>query len=235
MRNDPHENIIQYYDIFMSKQQDSKSQHYLYFQLPLMPCDLFDIVSKNPTNNLSDEHRMFYFQNIVNGISYLHCRWKIAHRDISLENVLVNFNSDGSPSKVVIIDFELSTFFEDKDGNPCYSAGLVGKPPYISPEQYVCSSAYHANKVDIWALGILLFLLVVHVPPFAESLSMNNNYREYFYHRDSETLIRKYKEWNQNITKKGVDMLLFAMYILNPNPMERPTICDINQKIILIN
>jgi serine/threonine protein kinase len=228
-----HDNIIHLNDAFITPVQDDILQQsmYLYLEFPAIDMDLFDIVTRS--NTIPDAHLCIYIQNIMNGLKFLH-DIKIAHRDLSLENILVSFDSAGTPERVLLIDFELATSFENEDGTPCKSTGLVGKHPYISPEQFeqcLCSSDYHADKVDIWALGILIFILVVHCPSFLKSCNSDVNYRRYINNRDSsERIINYYNHWNQNITEKGVKILLFTVYILNPEPTERSTIYDIQKK-----
>lgn len=79
----------------------------------------------------------------------------IAHRDIKLENVLVDeeFN-------VKLIDFG----FAVEPRGPMEST-VVGTPNYISPEQ-LTSKHYDPCKADVWALGVLLYFLVTGYFPF---------------------------------------------------------------------
>ena len=83
---------------------------------------------------------------------------KIAHRDIKLENILID-NRD----RVKIIDFGFSVNYKDKMG------GLkmhCGTPNYMAPE-IVQKKAYNPTCVDVWALGVLLYRMVAGVYPIS--------------------------------------------------------------------
>jgi len=108
---------------------------------------------------------------------------KIAHRDIKIENIL-----KGNDGKWKICDFGSSTLKQ-------YNSALTAKekefvkeevekvttPAYRAPEQLDLFTGHPINeKVDIWALGCVVYTLMYHKPPFQEGgqLSIiNGNYR----------------------------------------------------------
>ena len=92
---------------------------------------------------------------IVNGLTHLHSLG-IAHRDIALENILLDEHLHSR-----LCDFGLAaqnaSVFHDR----------VGRPFYMAPEVYNDSlGPYDGFKADIWSLGVLLFILVTGNPPF---------------------------------------------------------------------
>lgn len=87
----------------------------------------------------------------------VHCHEKnICHRDLKLENVLVD-----DQGKVKIIDFGFSTL--------CSSRGKLntfcGTPPYMCPE-LAAKQPYNGPSADVWALGISLYLMLNGKFPF---------------------------------------------------------------------
>jgi serine/threonine protein kinase len=119
--------------------------------------ELFDYIVKN--KRLSEDECCYFFYQIVNGIEIIHKKG-YAHRDIKPENLLLAGN------KILkIIDFGLSNSFRHKLlETPC------GSPSYASPEM-VAGNYYDGFKVDIWAMGCVLFAMACGFLPFED----NNN------------------------------------------------------------
>jgi serine/threonine protein kinase len=85
------------------------------------------------------------FVELVKGVSWLHLNG-IAHRDLKLENVLLDHNQT-----VKIIDLGLATFFNDA----MELEEFCGSPDYAAPELYM-RKKYNGYAVDIWALAVML-------------------------------------------------------------------------------
>lgn len=81
----------------------------------------------------------------------------ISHRDISLENLLLEEQSDGT-LQLKVIDFAMSSV-----SRPC--VGIVGKPSYRPPEMHACSS-YDPFLADSFALGVSLFTMAARDYPW---------------------------------------------------------------------
>jgi serine/threonine protein kinase len=108
-------------------------------------------------NNLMDEHRARrLFDEIISALFYLHRDKHIIHRDLKPENILLDHNFH-----IRLIDFGLANSFTDSKP---YCETICGSPVYCSPE-LLLSQPYTA-ATDIWASGILLYLMVVGVHPF---------------------------------------------------------------------
>ena len=82
----------------------------------------------------------------------------IAHRDLKLENILLNRDKN-----IKIIDFGLSNKYNKENGELLQSS--CGSPCYAAPEM-IKGIQYHGLDTDIWSSGILLYLMLCKSFPF---------------------------------------------------------------------
>ena len=95
---------------------------------------------------------------ILDAMQYLHAN-NIVHRDLKPENLLCA--SKANPTeRIVISDFGLARKL--KDGEKLTHA--CGTPGYVSPE--ILLHVPYAYEVDVWALGVITYILLVGYPPF---------------------------------------------------------------------
>lgn len=116
--------------------------------------ELFDrIIAKG---HYSEREAARLFREMVSVVHTCHSMG-VMHRDLKPENFLFLSRDDASPLKAT--DFGLSVFFKPGD----VFKDLVGSAYYVAPE--VLRRKYGA-EVDIWSVGVILYILLSGVPPF---------------------------------------------------------------------
>lgn len=126
-----------------------------------IPCDnLYQYISKNFPSGISEELVKPIFRKIVTAIDILH-DINIAHRDIKLENIM--YNPDTEDLK--IIDLAFGTRIKRSSGKLILHDVWCGTLYYTAPEIFM-HEKYDSSKIDIWSLGIVLYVLLTGESPF---------------------------------------------------------------------
>ncbi|XP_037543887.1 serine/threonine-protein kinase DCLK1 isoform X2 [Nematolebias whitei] len=151
LRRVKHPNIV-----LLIEELDTYNELYLVMEL-VKGGDLFDAITSANRYTERDASGMLY--NLANAIKYLHSL-NIVHRDIKPENLLVYEHADGSKS-LKLGDFGLATVVD----GPLYT--VCGTPTYVAPE--IIAETGYGLKVDIWAAGVITYILLCGFPPFRGS------------------------------------------------------------------
>uniref|UniRef100_A0A4W5QFP0 calcium/calmodulin-dependent protein kinase n=1 Tax=Hucho hucho TaxID=62062 RepID=A0A4W5QFP0_9TELE len=145
-----HSNIVRLHDSI-----SEEGHHYLIFDL-VTGGELFeDIVAREYYSEADASHCI---QQILEAV--LHChQMGVVHRDLKPENLLLASKSKGAAVKLA--DFGLAI---EVEGDQQAWFGFAGTPGYLSPE--VLRKDPYGKAVDLWACGVILYILLVGYPPF---------------------------------------------------------------------
>ena len=153
---------------------------------------------------------------MLSALDYLHSEKDTCHRDLKLENILIDQNVNFK-----ILDFGLSC-----KGNVTNVSGAVGSPNYVAPE-ILQSKNYDGTKADIFSLGVLLFIIVIGKFPHGQKILNDRFYKLIAEKRYDEYL----KLVQATHTSKEFKELIFKL--LARNPEERPSVKQIlNSKFL---
>lgn len=122
--------------------------------LELCTFDLFKhVIDKtNKFPKIKESEILIYTRQIAKGLEYLHGK-RICHRDIKLENILL------CNGIVKITDFGYAVkIYQKLDGSDLLVDNVIGTPYYMAPE--IIRMQGYSFSVDIWALGILLYVML---------------------------------------------------------------------------
>lgn len=148
--------------------------------------EIFDYIARY--GRMTEDQARNKFWQILSAVEYCHNR-KIVHRDLKAENLLLDSNNN-----IKIADFGFSNY---------YTVGgqlstWCGSPPYAAPEVFE-GKKYVGPEIDIWSLGVVLYVLVCGALPFdgcslqaLRDRVLSGRFRiPYFMSSDCESLIRK--------------------------------------------
>ncbi|KAM6067190.1 calcium/calmodulin-dependent protein kinase type II subunit gamma isoform 6-T7 [Chlamydotis macqueenii] len=145
-----HPNIVRLHDSI-----SEESFHYLVFDL-VTGGELFeDIVAREYYSEADASHCI---HQILESVNHIH-QHDIVHRDLKPENLLLASKCKGAAVKLA--DFGLAI---EVQGEQQAWFGFAGTPGYLSPE--VLRKDPYGKPVDIWACGVILYILLVGYPPF---------------------------------------------------------------------
>ncbi|XP_051012389.1 serine/threonine-protein kinase SIK2 isoform X2 [Acomys russatus] len=175
-----HPHIIKLYQVM-----ETKSMLYLVTEYAKNG-EIFDYLANHGRLNESEARRKFW--QILSAVDYCHGR-KIVHRDLKAENLLLDNNMN-----IKIADFGFGNFFKTGE----LLATWCGSPPYAAPEVFE-GQQYEGPQLDIWSMGVVLYVLVCGALPFdgptlpiLRQRVLEGRFRiPYFMSEDCEHLIRR--------------------------------------------
>jgi len=170
--------------------------------------DLFDAIAIDTKYSERVSRRMI--GDMTSALKYLHDKM-IVHRDIKPENLLVLYlePEDRGPERLRSLklgDFGLAQLVSE----PLFT--VCGTPTYVAPE--ILAETGYGVKVDVWATGVIMYILLVGFPPFS---SRTNNQEELFDQILSGLFEFNSPDWD-DITYSAKELI---SWMLQVDPLQR--------------
>ena len=181
--------------------------------------NLFSFVKKR--RKLTEKISKILFKQIILGIKHIHSQ-NIVHRDVKLENILIDLNNT-----IKICDFGIGRILSSQNE---LLHDQCGTPMYMAPEILTCSKekGYKGFPVDIWSAGIALYIMLSGALPFSVKnendsfLDGNNNNNKRKNIALKKAIINNVPKRIEKISDNARDLL---HGLLNKDPEKRMT-CD---------
>ncbi|CAE7320591.1 NEK10 [Symbiodinium necroappetens] len=158
LRQLDHPNVVRYFTSFITGAGPASTLWIVMEFCSGVPLQALTASAKEKgLQKLPEQQAWRIFVQICLALRYLHIDKRIAHRDLSPNNVLVQSHS----LAVKVTDFGLA---RQKGGAASLMKSMVGTILYCSPE--IVQHRPYTNKVDVWALGCLLYRMATLRDPF---------------------------------------------------------------------
>lgn len=148
-----HPNIVGMKEVY-----DTKTKVYLIMDL-MTGGELFDRIVQLEKYTEADAAKLI--QSIAKAVGYCH-NLGVVHRDLKPENLL--FESKAPDARIKIADFGLAKIMDQKK----VMQTACGTPGYVAPEVIMKKSGGYTKEVDMWSLGVIIYILLCGFPPFYE-------------------------------------------------------------------
>lgn len=232
----PHPCVLPIVELF----SDSE---FFYMVMPfLRGGDLLDVMDKNRERGFNQRFSVpqarAMFHDVIHGLMHLH-RNGIAHRDLSVENILF----DEDRGHFVVIDLGMSLRLpRDAEGNfrkflP--ARAICGKYNYIAPEVWRQDDWFNPLSCDIWAAGVILFMVLTASAPMERAVVGDPHFHAVTEGRLLDVLIASFQNmddfdedmtYEQKVASLDPELLLaidLAQKLLHPDPASRPSLEEI--------
>ncbi|XP_073513237.1 serine/threonine-protein kinase SIK2 [Phyllobates terribilis] len=185
--------------------------------------EIFDYLANHGRLSESEARRKFW--QILSAVEYCHSR-HIVHRDLKAENLLLDNHMN-----IKIADFGFGNFY--KTGEPL--ATWCGSPPYAAPEVFE-GQQYEGPQLDIWSMGVVLYVLVCGALPFdgptlpiLRQRVLEGRFRiPYFMSEECEHLIRRMLVLEPS-KRLSIAQIKEHKWMMTEVPVNRPVLYAQNQ------
>lgn len=209
LRKLDHPHIVKFYDFF-----EERPVYYIVMEY-VTGGELFDrIVAKE---YYSERDAAKVIKTVCSALKYCHDRG-IVHRDLKPENLLLTRNDKGviEDGNIKVADFGFAKTLPNAD----LESGLktsCGTPGYVAPE--ILKGQVYGKEVDLWSLGVILYILLSGYPPFLEDDKTGT--KGLFAKIKSGVYSFTPKEYWKDVSEDGKNLI---RQLLKVDPKERLTI-----------
>lgn len=145
-----HPNIMRIFGLL-----EDKMYYYIVSEV-LEGGELYDRIVE--LRNFNERDAAQVTNQLLLAINYMHAQ-NIIHRDLKPENILL-VSTDQDNLEIKLTDFGFACFFDKDQG----LQDVLGSPLYMAPE--ICTEDAYDDKVDVWSIGVIAFVLLTGRPPF---------------------------------------------------------------------
>uniref|UniRef100_A0A673LYW3 Protein kinase D4 n=1 Tax=Sinocyclocheilus rhinocerous TaxID=307959 RepID=A0A673LYW3_9TELE len=141
-----------------------KTMEHTFVVMEKLHSDMLEMILSHENGRLTERTTRFLVTQVLEALRYLHMR-DVAHCDLKPENVLL-----ASPEpfpQVKLCDFGFARII----GQKSFRRTVVGTPAYLAPE-VICSKGYN-RSLDVWAVGVILYVSLSGTFPFNEDEDIN--------------------------------------------------------------
>eukprot|EP00560_Eucampia_antarctica_P005796 CAMPEP_0197837396 /NCGR_PEP_ID=MMETSP1437-20131217/32022_1 /TAXON_ID=49252 ORGANISM="Eucampia antarctica, Strain CCMP1452" /NCGR_SAMPLE_ID=MMETSP1437 /ASSEMBLY_ACC=CAM_ASM_001096 /LENGTH=430 /DNA_ID=CAMNT_0043444407 /DNA_START=54 /DNA_END=1346 /DNA_ORIENTATION=+ len=195
--------------------------------------DLFGIVveyteQRNGEGGMIEPVARYWFKQIIQGLHHLQ-QTGVCHRDLSLENVLV----DDQNCVVIDMGMCLRVPYTDPKSEQARAdvalgtmrrlmrpQGVCGKMQYMSPETYKNDDSFDGFAIDLWAAGVILYIMLTGFPPYDHPSIKDQRFEIIV----TGQLVEQLQNWDITMSKNAGDLL---QSMLRFHPRERLTLAQV--------
>jgi serine/threonine protein kinase len=162
--------------------------------------DFFGILARSA---IPDGHARVYFRQIMEAVQFVHRRG-YCHLDIKSENLLITRDF----RTLKLCDFGMARRLEyvERGGGlvECeQKRGAVGTIAYMAPEVFAGEQPFLGTMADIWSCGVVLFIILCGIPPFAQAGSSDARFG-YVIRGQIQDLLTA---WRKEVNAQAVDLM----------------------------
>ena len=154
-----HKNIVEFFGYLETNTK-------LYIMMELLPFGTLKNWMQN-NKDINEETASVIINQLLSAVSYLHS-FEICHRDIKPENVMFSEKDDINSLKLIDFGLSVQNFYKLEKNDYC------GTFIYMSPEQI--EKKTYSKSVDIWSIGIIMFMLLFKKHPFYKNGENRDSY-----------------------------------------------------------
>ncbi len=163
--------------------------------------EMFDYIVQR--GRLSEGEASGLIRQVASGLAYMH-KMAVVHRDLKPENLLLTIQD--IRAEVKIIDFGLAKVLKSSNGYK--TAIFLGTKGYLAPE--MLQRREYDFKVDTWALGVIMFILLFGCLPFDDDLSPINEAKA------MSKFVLRFPRVGHNLSNEAKH-LLRGLLVVNPS------------------